>query len=48
VGLYDFPSDIRRVHEEEGWTYHSRVTIWKDPVVEMTRTKALGYSTSNC
>jgi DNA modification methylase len=42
VGLYDFPSDIRRVHEEEGWTYHSRVTIWKDPVVEMTRTKALG------
>lgn len=42
VGLYDFPSEIRRVHEEEGWTYHSRVTIWKDPVVEMTRTKALG------
>lgn len=42
VGLYDFPSEIRRVHEEEGWTYHSRVTIWKDPVVEMQRTKALG------
>jgi DNA modification methylase len=42
VGLYDFPSEICRVHEEEGWTYHSRVTIWKDPVVEMQRTKALG------
>lgn len=42
VGLYDFPADIREVHEAEGWTYHSRVTIWKDPVVEMTRTKALG------
>lgn len=42
VGLYDLPGEIRRIHEEEGWTYHSRVTIWKDPVVEMTRTKALG------
>lgn len=42
VGLYDFPADIREVHEAEGWTYHSRVTVWKDPVVEMTRTKALG------
>jgi DNA modification methylase len=42
VGLYDLPGDIRSVHEAEGWTYHSRVTIWKDPVVEMQRTKALG------
>lgn len=42
VGLYDLPSDIRAVHEAEGWTYHSRITIWKDPVVEMQRTKALG------
>lgn len=42
VGLYDLPGDILRVHEECGFTYHSRVTIWKDPVVEMQRTKALG------
>ncbi len=42
VGLYDFPSDIREVHEAEGWTFHSRITVWKCPVVEMTRTKALG------
>jgi len=42
VGLYDFPADIVRVHEEEGWTFHSRITVWKDPVVEMQRTKALG------
>jgi len=42
VGLYDFPSDIREVHEAAGWTYHSRITVWKDPVVEMQRTKALG------
>jgi DNA modification methylase len=42
VGLYDFPADLRQAHEAAGWTYHSRVTIWKDPVVEMQRTKALG------
>lgn len=42
VGIYDMPGDIIRAHEAAGWTYHSRVTIWKDPVVEMTRTKALG------
>lgn len=42
VGLYDFPADIRIAHEDAGWTYHSRITVWKDPVVEMQRTKALG------
>lgn len=26
----------------EGWQYHSRVTIWKDPVIEMERTKNHG------
>lgn len=42
IALYDLPGDIRRIHEEEGWLYHSRITIWKDPVTEMQRTKALG------
>jgi len=42
AGLYDFPGDLRRIHEEEGWIYHSRVTIWKDPVIEMQRTKNHG------
>lgn len=42
VGLYDMPGDIIRAHQEAGWTYHSRITVWKDPVVEMQRTKALG------
>lgn len=42
IGLYDFPSDVRAAHERAGWTYHSRITIWKNPVVEMQRTKALG------
>ena len=42
VALYDLPTDLRQVHEDEGWTYHSKITVWKDPVVEMQRTKALG------
>lgn len=42
VGLFDLPGEILRVHEACGFTYHSRVTIWKDPVVEMQRTKAIG------
>jgi DNA modification methylase len=42
LGIRDFSGDIIRAHEEHGWTLHSRITVWKDPVVEMTRTKALG------
>jgi DNA modification methylase len=33
---------IIRAHEAHGFVLHSRVTIWRCPVVEMTRTKALG------
>lgn len=42
ISLRDFPGDIIRAHQKQGWVYHSRVTIWKDPVVEMQRTKANG------
>lgn len=42
AGLRDFPGEIIRLHEACGWKYHSRVTVWKDPVVEMQRTKAHG------
>jgi hypothetical protein len=42
AGLRDFPGEILRVCAEEGWTYHSRITIWKDPVIEMQRTKNHG------
>lgn len=41
-GLYDLPGDIIRTHEAAGFEYHTEVCIWKDPVVEMQRTKALG------
>lgn len=42
IGIKDFSGTIIRLHEAAGWVLHSRVTIWKCPVVEMTRTKALG------
>jgi len=42
IGLRDFSGMIREVFEAAGFIYHSKVTIWKDPVVEMQRTKALG------
>ena len=42
IGLRDFSGMILKAFEEAGFVYASRVTIWKDPVVEMQRTKALG------
>ena len=42
MGLKDFRGDIIRTFQAAGWVYHSEVCIWKDPVVEMQRTKALG------
>ena len=43
IGIRDFPGDLIRAFESAGWIYHSpRVTIWKDPLIAATRTKALG------
>lgn len=42
IGLKDFPSLCRQIFEDCGFIYHSKVTIWKNPVTEMQRTKALG------
>lgn len=42
IGLKDFRGQLIKLFQEEGFIYHSEVTIWKNPVVEMQRTKALG------
>ncbi len=42
IGLKDFPAILRQIFEDCGFIYHSKVTIWKNPVTEMQRTKALG------
>ena len=42
AGLKDFPGKIIAAHEDAGWNYHSRVTIWKCPVTERERTNNNG------
>ena len=42
IGIKDFRGDIIRQFTETGFIYHSEVCIWKNPVTEMQRTKALG------
>ena len=42
IGIKDFRGDLIRCFQRRGFIYHSEVTIWKNPVTEMQRTKALG------
>ncbi len=41
MGLKDFPGILLKEFEKAGFIYHSRVTIWKDPLIEAVRTKSL-------
>jgi DNA modification methylase len=42
IGLSDFRGELIRRFQNAGFIFHSEVTIWKDPVTAMQRTKALG------
>lgn len=42
IGIKDFRGDLIRSFQGEGFIYHSEVTIWKDPVQSVQRTKAKG------
>lgn len=42
IGLKDFRGLLIKIMQDAGFIYHSQVVIWKDPVVAMQRTKALG------
>jgi DNA methylase len=42
IGLRDFRGELIRVFSAEGWIFHTEICIWKDPVTQMQRTKALG------
>lgn len=42
VGIKDFSGEIIKAHQDAGWIFHSRRTIWKCPVTEMSRTKHVG------
>lgn len=38
-GMWDFTGEYHRAMEKAGFKYHSKITIFKDPVLEMQRTK---------
>lgn len=42
IGIKDFRGDLIRAFQKHGFIFASEVTIWKDPVTAMQRTKALG------
>lgn len=42
IGIEDFRGDIIRLFQKNKFIYHSEVCIWKDPVIAMQRTKAIG------
>ena len=42
AGLRPFSDMCTRLHIEEGWTFHCRVTIFRDPVLERAKTNAHG------
>jgi DNA modification methylase len=44
IGLKDMPGLVISLFEAAGFIYHSRVCIWKDPLVQATRTKALALA----
>lgn len=45
--LMDFPGDIIRLHERNGWHYNARYHVWKEPLTvrNRTMTKALAHQT---
>lgn len=45
--LLDFPGDIIRLHEREGWAFTGRRMIWKEPLAVRLRTmqKSLAHQT---
>lgn len=42
IGIRDFRGEMIRLFAQSDWIFHSEVCIWKDPVVAMVRTKAIG------
>lgn len=42
IGLKDFRGDVIREFQKAGFIFHSEHCCWKDPLIEATRTKAIG------
>ena len=44
IGLKDFPGMIVRLFQKFGFVFHSKFVIWKDPLIQATRTKMLSLA----
>lgn len=44
IGLKDFRGNLIRLFQSCGFIFHSEVSIWKDPLVQATRTKMLSLA----
>lgn len=42
--IRDFPGDIVRLHEREGWKYVARYSVWKEPLEVRMRTLVKGLA----
>lgn len=44
IGLKDFSGMMIKIFQDAGFIYHSRVCIWKDPLIQAVRTKVLSLA----
>ncbi|MDE2096710.1 MAG: helicase [Patescibacteria group bacterium] len=44
IGMKDFPGQVIEAYEAEGWIFHDRITIWKNPQPQAIRTHAKGLA----
>jgi len=44
MGMKDFRGNLIRIFVNQGFIYHSEVCIWKDPLLQATRTKMLSLA----
>ena len=42
IGLKNFPDDVIKMHEKEGWVFHGRAFVDKNPQAQAIRVKAKG------
>lgn len=42
IGIRDFPGDVIRAHEQEGWIFHGRAFVQKNPQAQAIRTHSKG------
>lgn len=44
IGLKDLPGELVRLFQKNNFIYHSKVMIWKDPLIQAVRTKMLSLA----